>query len=117
MGWLFCAESRRVLIASRIRREEDDNAIRETIRHCLKGNVLWGVRQITVKATGEVYRIITCDLLRRYGSKEAGYPWGYKDLTEADGPLYYHCPLSYLELAYTDVNEDWRKNVRRYHGK
>jgi len=111
MGWLFYADSRRQLIADRIKTKETESAKWETLRHCTVGNVLWSVRRITLKQTGEVNTIICCDLLQ----KGIGGRWGYKDMEESMGPCYYSCPLAYLGLADTDRNEEWRKGVRAYH--
>ncbi len=50
--------------------------------------------------------------------------WGYKDMAEADGPMYYDCPLSFLDAApepdgfnmnHRDSGRTWRAFVRDYH--
>jgi hypothetical protein len=50
--------------------------------------------------------------------------WGYKDMSESCGPLYYDCPLSFLDRApepngfnknLLDSGRSWRDFVRDYH--
>ena len=43
--------------------------------------------------------------------------WGYKDMSEYDGPNEINCPLSYLDAASepTGFAVAWRKEVRKYH--
>lgn len=111
MGWLFCADTRRSLIAERIRDEDTDAAQWRTLAHCTRGNVLWAVREVTVKATGEKQRFIACDLLAQSGGL-----WGYKDLEESMGPCYYTCPLKYLDMT-VPTNILWRAQVSAYHAR
>lgn len=111
MGWLMTqGASRRDVIADRIRIQDGDTHRHETLRHCLKGNVLWSVIEVTEKATGKRQRFIGCDLLR--SDREFG--WGYKDMCESVHPYYYTCPLSYLDEVPV-ANEEWREKVREYH--
>ena len=113
MGWLFTRDATRAdVIVSRIRTWETDTHTGRTLRYCLKGNVLWTVRETTDKATGIMERYIGCDLLQR----ERNYGWGYKDLCESMHPYYYSCPLAYLAIVPVAC-EPWRAAVREYHAK
>jgi hypothetical protein len=110
MGWYFSiGGSRKEVIAEVNEGWDGESAKHERLRHCLRGNVLWGVWEQTVKATGAVDRYITCHLL----SRGQGDGWGYKPMDESVGPCYYTCPLSYLEMA-PEVNAEWRRAVQRY---
>ena len=71
-------------------------------RYC-SGNVCWILRQ---PVDSESW--IECHLLRRVNGQ-----WGYKPLCEAEGPFYWSCPMSFLELAPV-VNPEWREGVRAY---
>jgi len=43
--------------------------------------------------------------------------WGYKGMDESVHPLYYSCPLKYLDMAPEVTNQEWRDKVRAYHRK
>jgi len=119
MGWLFThGQTRAELIRHLIRAEDGAKALHVTLCHCVRGNVLWTVREVTPK-TGEhgclpgfPQRYIGCDLL----ACRRGFGWGYKDLCERMGPLYYHCPLPYLDMV-PEENADWRAAVRAWHAR
>lgn len=117
MGWLFNHSSRSELIRSLIQSEDNEFFHRETLKHALRGNVLWSVVRITAKqdlnhlSTGQATNVICCDLLQGSGSE-----WGYKSLSEDVHPFYYSCPLSYLSLAPV-LSSDWREGVRTYHSR
>lgn len=85
----------------------EDGKKREALRHCLVGNVLWSVWEITAE-DGSKSRLIRCDLLAR--DKDG---WGNKSLTESSHPFYYSCPLAYLEEVPERCPE-WRRKVRAY---
>ncbi|MGH8549817.1 MAG: hypothetical protein ACRERU_14675 [Methylococcales bacterium] len=86
-----------------------EGSLRRCLKHTLRGNVLWTVWEIT-RADGSMWRYIGCDLLQC----QRGFGWGYKDLTEADGPYYYSCPPIYLALV-PEANAEWREAVRAQH--
>ncbi len=81
------------------------------LKHCLRGNVLWGVCER--KTSDGVKRWITCDLLYYYRGDKT---WSYKPLDESMHPYYYTCPLSYLDMVPVEC-EEWREGVREYHAK
>lgn len=111
MGWTFTKEATRAdIIAECIQEWSNGTHASRTLRHCLKGNTLWSVREITDKRTGTTERYIGCDLL----IGQRGYGWGYKDLCESMDPYYYSCPLAYLDMV-TVACEVWRERVREYH--
>lgn len=78
------------------------------LRHCLRGNVLWQVRE------DPAGKYIHCDLLVKAGDGR----WGYKPMGEACHPYYYTCPLSYLKMTRNAVQcREWRNMVEAYHIK
>lgn len=116
MGWLFSHSSRTELITTLIDHQKGKQGERQTLRHTLRGNVLWSVVRFTALqdgflglSQGQSICLLLCDLLQKSGTS-----WGYKSLSEHDGPHYFSCPLSYLSLT-TEVSPDWREQVRRYH--
>lgn len=115
MGWDFTGgATKKDIIRECCKTQENDHGKWETLAHCVRGNVLWSVKQVTVKATGKTTRFIMCDLL----GLEKGFGWGYKDIDESMGPCYYSCPLSFLDMAPEDgtgnTNPGWREQVRAY---
>lgn len=111
MGWFYTFHGARTDLVRELTepvRNEKTGWARECLKHCLAGNVLWTVEEITAAMGGSKFRIIGCYLLQR--SQEG---WGYKPMTEEDGPVYYTCPLSYLETA-EELNPKWREHVRKY---
>ncbi|HEP8940040.1 TPA: hypothetical protein VDU81_004134 [Pseudomonas aeruginosa] len=119
MGWLYFSYSRSELIHHLIQPEDHPQASIRVIAHTLRGNVLWSVVEITAKvkgvhkdlAPGESLRYIRCDLLQRSGDQ-----WGYKGMDESVHPLYYTCPLGYLDMTPVQSPE-WREHVRAYHAQ
>ena len=111
MGWLFRqGASKSDTIRDLVKSEENDKRRWDTIAHCVRGNVLWTVAQITFKQDNRQERFITCYLLQ----KSEGCGWGYKDMTEGMHPYHYSCPLKYLDMTPV-ANEAWRTEVRAYH--
>lgn len=111
MGWSFTPDATRAdIIGARIEAWSSNTHAGRTLRHCTKGNVLWTVRELTDKRSGQVEQYIGCDLLQ----SERGYGWGYKDMEESSHPYYYSCPLDYL-AAVPVACEAWREGVREYH--
>jgi len=116
MGWnVYSNTTKRAVIARTIGREETDTYIRETLKYCVRGNVLWSVVKCTYKADTESYQkghehdYIACTLINGGGSE-----WCRKDMCESMWPGYYSCPLSYLDMAPV-ASEEWRAGVRKYH--
>ena len=112
MGWTFGQQTRRELIAelTPAERRDANGRIFRTLKHCCRGNVLYAVHEST-PAEGPSRKWIGLYLLQRDGDL-----WGYKDMDETMGPYYYHCPLSYLDLADAPANEyaaEWRAIVRQ----
>lgn len=123
MGWLYTSGSTlKSQIAARSESWENDKAKSVCLAKVFRGNVLrqgvlWSVWEQTIKETGEVRRIIQCDLLE-YSRESQG--WGYKDMDEMMHPYYYHCPLKYLKMVPEDkypafVCKAWREKVKEYH--
>lgn len=88
---------------------------RTCLAHCVRGSILWTVNfDIITKADGtstnETW--IGCAIL----ANSKGFGWGYKGMSEADGPVYVTCPLSYLNFAPVE-NQSWRDRVVAYHAR
>lgn len=126
MGWLFRDITRQELIADRTaswERLTGDLLVQSSsLAHCVRGNVfsgiLWGVWErkflINEIESQPSERWITCDMIQC--KRNEG--WGYKDLSEADHPYFYSCPMSYLELVPIELyggNASWRKDVIDHH--
>ncbi len=114
MGWLFrSGYTKSDWIKALIKTEEDEQRRRVHLCHCVRGNVLWSVVEITEKQNNDRrIRYIACDLLASHGD---GYGWGYKDMCESVEPFQYSCPLRYLEMVPEVTNALWRERVRLYH--
>lgn len=119
MGWLYCAATRAELIEALIKPHDGKRYHTEVIAHAVRGNVLWTVVNITAKEPnefsdmkpGERKNVIGCDLLAKYKGQ-----WGYKNMSELMHPVYYTCPLRYLDMAPVQ-SEAWREGVRAYHAQ
>lgn len=110
MGWSFIPNTtRQSIIDKLVRFEENEHGVCETLRHSLRGNVLWSIVSWTDKKTGITRKIITCHLLAKDGND-----WGYKSLDEAMGPFYYSCPVSYFKEVPV-ANQEWRDEVLEHH--
>lgn len=112
MGWLITkGQTKKELIADRLTKSSNASASWNCLAHCMRGNVLWTVWRV-VKADGETFKYIGCDLLR----SDPGFGWGYKDLCESVHPYHYSCPLKYLDMVPV-ASEKWREGVRAHHAK
>lgn len=111
MGWQFTYDAAKADIIRDLTTPEENETRRwEPIAHCVRGNVLWMVIEITYLQEERSKRFIACYLLAR----QKGCGWGYKGMDESMHPYYYSCPLKYLDLAPV-ANADWRAAVRVYH--
>ena len=112
MGWLMSqGQTKRELIERLTTTENTNGNTWETIKSCVRGNVLWSVIDHT-NPEKKTSRFIACFLMR----KDGDYGWGYKDIEESCGPCYYSCPLSYLDITPV-ASGSWREQVRAYHKK
>lgn len=123
MGWDYCIEwkTKQHVVDYLTRTWEriypkvegyTSETIRNTsIKHTLKGNTLWIIREVITKETQEKRSYIECVLIS-YGRRDKCY--GYKAMDESMGPYYYDCPLSFLKLAPV-ANQKWRDTVIAYH--
>lgn len=110
MGWLYIPNySRQDLVDYIVRYEENEHGVWETLRHSLRGNVLWSIVRWTDKETGDVQKVITCNLLEKSDGA-----WGYKSMDESMGPCYYTCPVSYFKEVPVE-NQGWRDKVLEHH--
>jgi hypothetical protein len=114
MGWFFMpGMTRSELITERTKGWSNDKLDAVCLKHALRGNVLWTIWEHHYKDGRSPVRFIGCDLLQ-YSRYDLG--WGYKAMDESEGPCYYTCPLSFLDLA-PPLNENWRAAVRAYHAR
>lgn len=70
--------------------------------YCTVGNILWFIYG----------KLILCNIMSKTGSSN----WGYRPLCESEQPMYYSCPLAYLDKT-PEVSPQWRQKVREYHAK
>lgn len=79
-----------------------------TCRHCVRGRVMWAIREQT-RTTG-VEKYIMCYLL----AHDKAMGWGYKDFDETAGPNEVSCPLSYFDEVPDpgSLATDWRRRCR-----
>lgn len=75
-------------------------------RRYLCGNVVWILWEPSEGWAGNKW--IGCYLMGKAGGR-----WGYKSMSEADGPFYYSCPMSFLDAAPV-MDPEWREGVKRY---
>lgn len=118
MGWLFRIGATRKGLVEECTRDWERSGIKTAcIAHCYRGGnphtgVLWTVWECT-GPNQEPHRWIGCDLIQ-YRKSDG---WGHKGMDESVGPLYYSCPLGYLNKVPKVANEAWRVLVRAYHTK
>jgi len=117
MGWWFSQDdTKKDVIQKLIKDEENEVAKWTTVTHCLRGNILWIVREIFYKKENKTERYIQCSIL----GAQKDYGWGSKDMEESMGPCYHSCPLKYLDLVpepKSEYSKEWRDRVRAYHNK
>lgn len=108
MGWSVGWKTRKALLE-----RLSEPAANESIlsQRCID-NVLWQVvlRRNPLPPLLSYY--IRCTLIQR--DEDPPHRWGYKVMCEADHPLYYNCPLSYLAQV-PDASPQWRARVCDYH--
>jgi len=128
MGWLFTRGSTRADQIANLTKEWERTTEAgitfksKCLAHCYRGGsfsgVLWTVWERTFASIDGVdwpaERWITCDLLQY----KAGFGWGYWEQDERSFPLYFSCPLKYLDMVPIDQyggNTAWREEVRNYY--
>jgi hypothetical protein len=81
------------------------------VAHRTVGRVLWVVWEH--ESVDRNARFIGCYLLE----SQKGFGWGYKPMSESEGPCYYTCPLQFLEitpLPDSPFAAAWREKVRHH---
>ncbi len=114
MGWTFIrGATRQDIIGELLQTSEDESGKSTVLAHCLRDNVLWSVWEFLDKKANQTLRIICCDLIE----KDNRCGWGYKRMEESMHPLYYTCPLSYLNRVTDEkvICPEWRTRVHEYH--
>jgi hypothetical protein len=114
MGWTFTFDKRtRAELVEYLQRPERYVSLTR-IASRVVGNHHWYVVE---RPDGT--RSIGLDLLS--GGGRTGHGWGWKDLSECEGPNVSDCPLSLLALAGDWAPDgyaaEWRERVRAYHAK
>ena len=115
MGWYGGYNSRQEVIDEITKgyaSPHDPNLTTTCLKHCTRGNIVWGVWERTL-SDGNVKRWITCDLMQYYRGDRT---WSYKPMDESMHPYYYTCPLRYLDMVPAECTE-WREGVKEYHQK
>ena len=106
MGWDYCEDWRtRADVVKVLRGGWRDALTDSTLTYEAGMAVWWG----TVAAEGQTF--VVCALLER-----AGRMWGYKLMSEDMGPLYWSCPVRFLDSTTGLDNATaraWRAEVRR----
>ena len=108
MGWLFSHFTKKDLLEDILEDRSEGERVNRILKHSLRGQTLYtlhetGLEGDTTKWIG-VFRLAKQDGL-----------WGYKDMDESMGPIYYDCPLYMLKEADPPANEyarQWREEVR-----
>lgn len=105
MGWLFTeGQTKRALIEHLV----NGNGL-ATHKKCVRGNTLWAIQ--SNPKYPEHGKFIVCYMM----GSDAGYGWGYKDVSESMGPVDDSCPVGYLDevpMPADGFAGDWRKRVR-----
>lgn len=110
MGWTFSREWRSLeALTTYLGKIRSDVVVLSEPAVTHEGD--YRVRWQAISHAGKSY--VTCDLL----SADDKGNWGYKDLVDAEGPLYFSCPLSVLNAAdaYPSSCESathWRNQCR-----
>lgn len=116
MGWEYGWKSRKELIVYLCEKQTRCRTLARKATSERSQPVLWTVQEISPEnKESPAYRLIVCYLI---GYDRGSGLYGYRDLGETDGPFYYSCPLSFLDMAPEPEGEnvkEWRENVRRFH--
>jgi len=111
MGWLCrttpCSKSDYLKDLIRDFTNDNERNKIEVLAKSIRGNCLWLVCEVTIKATNAVSRFIMLALLR----SDKGC-WGYKDMEESMHPYFYNCPVKYLDMVPEVGCQVWRDKVR-----
>jgi hypothetical protein len=117
MGWLYPHSTyTRELLIEHLRRPERFGDRAKLLAATAVGNQHWYLYEDL--DTGRI--IIGLDKMAGGGrSRTPG--WGYKDMSEFDGPYEHSCPLHYLKKASAPEPGShaaaWRERVRQYHAE
>lgn len=110
MGWLISYDlTKKQQIAELVTGwtdKETGNGV-QILDYSVRGNVLFTLNQ---RLGMGHHPYIGITLLRK--DRDGG--WGYKDLTEAENPGCFECPLKFLKRAPV-ANAAWRKGVEAFH--
>lgn len=111
MGWDFGSETtKEALVAYLTRDRLNGSGGSRTLKHSLRGNVLWCVKQTYSMGYCVSETYIACFLL----AKQRGGAYGFNGMDEGMHPYYYDCPLSFLDMAPV-LSQAWRDKVRAWH--
>lgn len=88
----------------------------ELEKSTLRGNSLWCLVRYNEKSEYHGDYFIALYQLSCYQGQ-----WGYKGMTESEGPYYYTCPLAYIKTVEKNKAEPcefahaWRQKVKQIH--
>lgn len=83
---------------------------------CVRGNIhhhvrIWSVWQFRdIRPNGHVETMRPFIVLDRLWYDAGEKAWRSREYVEADGPIYYDCPLKYLSMAPV-MRQSWRESV------
>lgn len=116
MGWDFGPyENKAALVEYLTQSWQDNEGFYTCLAKASKTGILWTVWEEVSKETGKSRRWIGCDLIK--GGKGR---YGYKGMCETMGPLYYSCPLEFLDMVPEPTGDKarycqgWRDKVRAW---
>lgn len=113
MGWMSGWNSRSELVnhLTDPQKWEKDGQQHElrVVKKCFRGNNLWTIVERFVDGK-QTDKFIILFMLRRFDQGD----WGYKDVDESMGPVYYNCPVSWLDEVPDPGSHAtaWREEVR-----
>lgn len=106
MGWitLYNAPEKYQVIDECIKDSGTEKCIKKTVH----GNHLWTVWQDSVTKEKNIILFLL--------GKDRGN-WGYKSITESQGPVATDCPLGFFDIVPEPKSGKWRERVLEYHSQ
>ena len=113
MGWYYEHASKEDLIRELTRDYQGDGFNSRCLDYSLRGSTLWAVKETEAPESSFTY--IACYLIGKSDGR-----WGYKPMAESMGPMYYDCPLRFLDMCEPPEQgyaKEWREKVRAWHAE
>ena len=118
MGWSFFKTARtRVEMMQMLNSREGLSPHVRLIANCLRGNHHWQVLEMLPSHPNHGQMPSRRIVLNLLAPPEGDSGWGYKTISEGEGPFATDCPLSYLRLVPPDGHNgrQWRTRVQADH--